>query len=216
MVRTRSTDTSPVALIPEIERSFQRARRATRATLEEEADVFIGDLFEEEVEMANQNQRITLESLTAPDLEQQNRAVTFPALADGQRFELKTGVVNLLPKFSGSALEDPIQHLDEFVEVCTSLRPTDISEEQMKMRSFSFSLKESAKDWYHTLAPGSITTWVALKKAFLEKYFPATKSNQLKKKISNIEQFADESLYDYYERFKKLVKACPYHGYQPS
>ena len=53
-----------------------------------------------------------------------------------------------------------------------------------------------------------------MKKAFLEKYFPATKSNQLKKKISNIEQFADESLYDYYERFKKLVKACPYHGYQ--
>src|SRR6185295_4432204 len=75
-------------------------------------------------------------------------------------------------------------------------------------------LKESAKDWYHTLAPGSITTWVELKKAFLEKYFPATKSNQLKKKISNIEQFADESLYDYYERFKKLVKPCPYHGYQ--
>ena len=170
--------------------------------------MFFCDLFEEEVEMANlPAARITLESLTVSDLAQQNRAVTFPALEDGQRFELKTGVVNLLPKFYGSALEDPIQHLNEFVEVCTSLRPTDISEDQMKMRSFSFSLKESAKDWYHTLAPGSITTWVALKKAFLKKYFPATKSNQLKKKISNIEQFADESLYDYYERFKKLVKA---------
>ena len=77
MVRTRSTDTSPVALILEIERSFLRARRAARDTLEEEADVLIGDLFDE-VEMANiPPARITLESLTAPDLAQQNRAVTF-------------------------------------------------------------------------------------------------------------------------------------------
>jgi hypothetical protein len=94
--------------------------------------MFLGDLFEE-VEMALPVSRITLESLTAPDLAQQFRVVSFPALEDGQRFELKTGVVNLLPKFTGSALEDPIQHLDEFVEVCTSLRPTDIDEEQMKM-----------------------------------------------------------------------------------
>src|ERR1044071_797894 len=166
MVRTHSTDTSPVALIPEFKRSFQRARRATRGILEEEADVLIGDLFEE-VEMALPVPRITLESLTAPDFAQQFRAVTFPALEDGKKFELKTGVVKLLPKFTGSTLEDLIQHLDEFVKVCTSLRPTNIDEEQMKMRSFSFSLKESAKDWYHTLSPGSIPTWLTLKTAFL-------------------------------------------------
>ena len=77
---------SPVALMSEIERSFNRATRVARAALEEEADVLVGDLFDEEVQMANQNQRITLESLTAPDLEQQTRAVAFPTLADGQRF----------------------------------------------------------------------------------------------------------------------------------
>ena len=52
-----------------------------------------------------------------------------------------------------------------------------------------------------------------LKKLFLDKYFPAIKSNQLKKKICNIEQLPNESLYEYFERFKKLVKSCPYHGY---
>ena len=83
MVRTRSTDTSLVALILEIERSFRRAKQAARKILEEEADVFIGDLFEEEVEMANQLlPRITLESLTALDLARQFRVVTFPALED--------------------------------------------------------------------------------------------------------------------------------------
>lgn len=52
-----------------------------------------------------------------------------------------------------------------------------------------------------------------MQKAFLEKYFPATKLNSLKKSISNIEQHATENLYDYYERYKKLVASCPYHGY---
>ena len=52
-----------------------------------------------------------------------------------------------------------------------------------------------------------------MKESFLEKYFPATKQTSLKKDLSNIEQDATESLYEYYERFKRLVASCPYHGY---
>ena len=40
------------------------------------------------------------------------------------------------------------------------------------------------------------------------------KSNQLKKKICNIEQYANETLYDYLERFMMFIKMCPYHGYE--
>ena len=191
MVHTRATDT-PLVFDPEIERTLFRTRRATRT---------MGDA------------RVTLEALTAPDLEQSTRAVRFPTLGEGVKFELKTGVVHLLPKFSGTSLDDPIQHLDEFLEVCTSMCPSDVTQEQYRLRVFSFSLKDSAKDWFHSLPPNSVTTWVNLKKVFLDKYFPAIKSNQLKKKICNIEQLTTESLYDYFERFKKLVKSCPYHGY---
>ena len=35
----------------------------------------------------------------------------------------------------------------------------------------------------------------------------------LKKQICNIEQSDEESLYDYYERFKKLLANYPYHGF---
>jgi hypothetical protein len=52
-----------------------------------------------------------------------------------------------------------------------------------------------------------------MKQAFLEKYFLTTKLNSLKKSLSNIEQQAGETLYDYYERFKRLCSSCPYHGY---
>ncbi|XP_057251701.1 uncharacterized protein LOC130591798 [Beta vulgaris subsp. vulgaris] len=49
--------------------------------------------------------------------------------------------------------------------------------------------------------------------AFLEKFFPSSKLNELKRAISNIEQGYDEILYDYLERFKRLVTCCPYHGF---
>ncbi|XP_027183965.1 uncharacterized protein LOC113782266 [Coffea eugenioides] len=59
------------------------------------------------------------------------------------------------------------------------------------MRAFPFSLKDFAKDWLYYLLPSSITTWDQLKKKFLDKYF--------------------QSLYDYWERFKKLCIKYPQH-----
>lgn len=197
MVHTRSIEASPVVLDPEIEKTLCSARRTART------------LFLEQEEMRDKTaERVTLELLTAPNLGQQTNAVTFPALPSGTRFELKTGVVQLLLKFSGLATKDPIQHLDEFLEVCSSMKPSDITDEQMRLRAFAFSLKDLARDWYHSLASGSVNTWVDLKKASLQKFFPTIKGNQLKNKLCNIEQYADETLYEYFERFKKLIKMC--------
>ncbi|XP_074302841.1 uncharacterized protein LOC141636251 [Silene latifolia] len=52
-----------------------------------------------------------------------------------------------------------------------------------------------------------------MKKAFLEKYFPPSRSSQLKRVISNVEQQDKETMYEYLEKFKKLCASCPYHGY---
>ncbi|MBN8124821.1 hypothetical protein J0J18_24320, partial [Vibrio vulnificus] len=52
-----------------------------------------------------------------------------------------------------------------------------------------------------------------MKAAFLEKYYPASKSSYLKKEIINVEQREHESLYEYRERFKRMCACCPYHGY---
>ncbi|XP_027151330.1 uncharacterized protein LOC113751499 [Coffea eugenioides] len=46
-----------------------------------------------------------------------------------------------------SAGEKPYKHLQEFDVVCNSMKPPEIIEEQIKMRTFPFSLKDSAKDW---------------------------------------------------------------------
>ncbi|CAH9094256.1 unnamed protein product, partial [Cuscuta europaea] len=155
----------------------------------------------------------TLRELTAPNLNQQLLCITFPTLDEGNTFELKSGLIHLLPSFHGLRGEDPNKHFSEFHIVCTSIFPSRVSEEQIKLRAFPFSLKDTAKDWLFYLPSGSIDTWAAMKKCFLGRYYPASISSSLKKQISNIEQKEDETLYEYWERFKKLCVSCPYHGY---
>ncbi|KAL9241171.1 hypothetical protein vseg_015313 [Gypsophila vaccaria] len=82
------------------------------------------------------------------------------------------------------------------------------------MRAFPFSLKDAARDWLYYLPQGRIDTWLKMKKTFLEKYFPASRVSQLKKEISNVEQRDSETMYEYWERFKRLCGTCPYHGYE--
>ena len=42
--------------------------------------------------------------------------------------------------------------LEAFEEICVALKASDVSDDDMKLRAFSFSLKDKAKDWYYSLA----------------------------------------------------------------
>ncbi|XP_057247938.1 uncharacterized protein LOC130590061 [Beta vulgaris subsp. vulgaris] len=140
-------------------------------------------------------------------------AIQYPEFGENVTFELKSGLVHLLPSFHGLNGEDPIKHLTESHAVCTSMQPRGVKEDQIKLRAFPFSLTDKANDWFYHLSPNSINTWRGMKQAFFEKFFPSSKLNEFKRAISNIEQGYDELLYDYLERFKRLVACCPYHGF---
>ena len=88
----------------------------------------------------------TLKELASPDLNQQPLCTTFPTLDAATTFELKSGLINLLPTFHGLAGEDPHKHLKELHVVCTSMKPKGVTEDQIKLRAFMFSLKDLAKD----------------------------------------------------------------------
>ena len=95
--------------------------------------------------------------------------------------------------------------------VCSGMKPTIISKEQMKLIDFPFSLADSAKEWLYYLPSDTITTWNETKKLFLEKYFPTSKVANIRKEICGIQQMDGESLYEYWERFNKLCASCPHH-----
>ncbi|XP_062150390.1 uncharacterized protein LOC133859075 [Alnus glutinosa] len=213
MTVTRSSNQSDFQYDPEIERTLCRLRREARRKSEENdlALDFLfasnSDLKEEEIMAGNR----TLKELAAPDLNQQPLCITFPTLDATTTFELKSGLIHLLPTFYGLTGEDPHKHLKELHVVCTSMKPTGVTEEQIKLRAFPFSLKDSAKNWLYYLPSGSITTWNEMKRLFLEKYFPASRASNIRKEICGVRQHNGESLHEYWERFKKLCASCPHH-----
>ena len=109
----------------------------------------------------------TLKELAAPILDQPPLCIDTPQLEVA--FDLKSGFIHLLPTFHGLSGEDPNKHLKEFHVVCSSMKPLGISNEQVKLRAFPFSLADNAKEWLYYLPSSTISTWNSMKKAFLEK-----------------------------------------------
>ncbi|RDX85391.1 hypothetical protein CR513_33426, partial [Mucuna pruriens] len=106
--------------------------------------------------------------------------------------------------------EDPHKHLKEFHVVCSTMRPQGIPENYIKMKAFPFFLDGAAKDWLY-LQPVLFNTWGDMKRMFLEKFFPASKTATIKKEIYGIRQQSGETLHEYWERFNKLCATCPHH-----
>ncbi|KAL0374062.1 UNVERIFIED_CONTAM: hypothetical protein Sradi_3321900 [Sesamum radiatum] len=156
-----------------------------------------------------QNPERMIKEMTSLDLNQQPLCIEYPTL--DVDFKLKTGLIRLLPTFRGLAGEDPHKHLKEFHVVCSGMRPQGVTEEQVKLRAFPFSLGEKAKDWLYSLPSGSIISWNELKKQFLDNYFPASRTITIRKEISGIRQFFSENFHEYWGRFKHLVESSPHH-----
>jgi len=108
-------------------------------------------------------------------------------------YELKSGLIHLLPKFHGLAGDDPHKHLKEFHVVCSTMRSHDIHEDYVKMKEFPFSQDGVAKDWLY-LQPDTINTLTDVKRRFLEKFFPASRTTSIRKETCGIRQQPGETL----------------------
>ncbi|KAK8504668.1 hypothetical protein V6N12_046917 [Hibiscus sabdariffa] len=226
---TRSNPTELVEFDPEIEASARRAQgqlrrekkkgreqsnseRTTDSTNEESTDSTnhpndpTPPIEVPRAPMAEQ----TIRQLAAAPTVQQPLCITFPQ--GDTPFQLKTGLIHLLPTFHGLPSESPHRHLSEFHLVCSSMKPQGVSEDQIKLRAFPFSLSGIAKEWLFYLPPNSITTWTELNNKFLGRFFPAAKASKIRRNILGIKQKYEETLHEYWERYKKLCASCPQHG----
>ena len=143
----------------------------------------------------NMAEHKTLKEVANPNVNQQPLCIEFPNI--DVAFELKSGLIHLLPTFQGLAGEDPYKYLKEFHIFCSTMKPQGVIEEHIKLRAFPFSLANKAKDWLYYLPSGSIRTWIDLKRKFLEKFFPPSRAGTIQKEISGILQNNAETLYEY-------------------
>ena len=115
-------------------------------------------------------------------------------------------------QFNGLPSEDPYFHLKLFLEVSDAFKIAGASQKVLRLRIFLFSLRNRAREQLNSLPPDSITTWNDLADKFLKKYFPSTKNAKLRNEITSFYQLEGKSLYDAWERFKKLHRRCHHHG----
>ncbi|KAL0417019.1 UNVERIFIED_CONTAM: hypothetical protein Slati_3533800 [Sesamum latifolium] len=166
----RSSRTDKLEFDPEIKKTARRLQKETKqlkgeasTSFESEADLALDvpTSSDSEEEVMAQNPKRTIKEMTSLDLNQQPLCIEYPTL--DVDFELKSGLIHLLPTFRGLVGEDPHKHLKEFHVVCFGMRPQGVAEEQVKLRAFPFCLGKKAKNWLYSLPSGSIVSWNELK-----------------------------------------------------
>ncbi|KAF7843943.1 DNA-directed DNA polymerase [Senna tora] len=184
----------------EIEKASKRLRKEAKATMR----ALNSTTFTEELDTLFDLSGLFAEE--GPSLINMAKEKTLKELAP---LELKSGLSHLLTKFKGLTNEDPYNHLKEFHVVYSSMKPDRITEEHIKLRAFPFSLEDVAQKWLFNIPTGSITSWDQMMKTFLERYFLASRVNNVRRNICLIKQHTNEILFDYWERLKELCVSCP-------
>ncbi|KAJ8767027.1 hypothetical protein K2173_012538 [Erythroxylum novogranatense] len=154
-----------------------------------------------------------LRDYAEPGIQESTSGIRNPTV-DANNFELKPALISMVQQsqFGGSPVEDPNMHLTIFLEVCDTLKMNGVTSDAIRLRLFPFSLRDKARAWLHSLPAGSITIWEQLSRSFLAKYFPPSKTTNLRNQISTFTQKDDETLYEAWERYKELLRLCPHHG----
>ena len=110
-------------------------------------------------------------------------------------FELKPSLINMVQAtpFSGKVHEDASAHLQNFLEIGSTIVIKNVAQDIILLRLLSFSLLRKAKQWFY-INKDNISTWARCSKAFLEKFFSVNKTNTLRGSITSFQQQKGETI----------------------
>ncbi|GJT76248.1 reverse transcriptase domain-containing protein [Tanacetum coccineum] len=86
---------------------------------------------------------------------------------------------------------------------------------EIKHGAYAFPIfpRGSSLIWLDKEPPRSILTWDDLVSKLINKFFPPSKTTNLRNEITRFQQIFDESFYEAWGRFNDLLRACPHHGF---
>ncbi|GJR57381.1 reverse transcriptase domain-containing protein [Tanacetum coccineum] len=128
--------------------------------------------------------RTMAQLLEAPTAGYEDAIVVPEITADN--FELKHGLLNLVQnkQFFGHDKEDPHAHIRYFNKITSTMKFLNVP-----------------------------STSDDLVSKFINKFFPPSKTTNLRNEITRFQQRFDETFYEAWDRFNDLLRACPHHGF---
>nr|GEV51274.1 reverse transcriptase domain-containing protein [Tanacetum cinerariifolium] len=156
----------------------------------------------------------TMKELLQAPMEGYGEAIVIPKI-NVDHFEIKTNLLQLVQAnpYHGFERENPHTHINNFKRITSTLKFKDVSNDVIKLMMFPYSLEGSARVWYDKEPPNCILTWEDLVNKFVNQFFPLSKTTHLKNEISRFTQRFEETFGEAWERFKKMLRACPHHGF---
>ena len=126
------------------------------------------------------DQRRTLLDFLTPRVQGISSSIARPTI-EANNFELKPALTSMVQQsqLGGTPLEDPNLHISVFLEVCDILKLNGVFTDAIRLRLYSFSLREKVRAWLHLLPLGCITICDELTRVFLAKFFPSNKTVSL-------------------------------------
>ncbi|GJS76790.1 reverse transcriptase domain-containing protein [Tanacetum coccineum] len=157
--------------------------------------------------------RTMVQLLKAPTVGYEDAIVVSEITTDN--FELKHGLLTLVQnkQFFGHDKEDPHAHIRYFNKITSTMKFPNVPSTSVKLMLFPFSLEGAARIWLEKEPPRSILTWDDLVSKFISKFFPPSKTTNLRNEITRFQQRFDETFYETWDRFNDLFQACPHHGF---
>lgn len=166
---------------PEIDKTYRRRRRQQGLATRE--------ILEQPHIMAGCEENRPLKQYEAPNARGLRSRIVQPAIEAGH-FTISPALLSMIRQnqFGGLPSEDPNDHVDMFLEFCETLRIEGAS-----------------------VPSETITNWDQLEQAFLNKFFPPSKTANLRIQITRFGQKDGESLSEAWDRYKAMLEACPHH-----
>ncbi|GJV52512.1 phospholipase-like protein [Tanacetum coccineum] len=98
--------------------------------------------------------------------------------------------------------DDAHEHVERVLDIVSLFSIPITSHDAIMMRVFPITLIGSDKRWIDRIPLGTIYTWDILEKAFIQRYYPPSKTAKQLEKIHNFKQEGNETLYQAWERRK--------------
>ena len=99
-----------------------------------------------------------------------------------------------------------------FMRMSNIVKLNGVRPEVIKFQMFPFSPRDVVETWFESLPVGSVNIWEELVEAYMRRFFPHALTFERRGEIAVFKQGDDESLYNAWEIYKRLMKRCLMHG----